>query len=149
MKFRKDEKGNLILDENGLFNSDGKLLDVATEPEPLPTTVKADGVDNRTPMQKVTEELKSILPSLISAKDLLKGVPKNESAIRDLTAQLKSIEGNISEMGHKIVKIGDREIKVHTSKATQEQRFDFAKYLINVMFRISKVNWFIVFYPQN
>lgn len=97
-------------------------IEVKVQPKPDP--------DTRTPEQKMLAELKEILPALVASKQLLDNIPKNEAKIKEAMDQLTNMQGNLTDLANKVIKLGKKEFKPVPTGLTREQKYDFGKYLI-------------------
>jgi len=108
-----------------------KAVDPELTPEPAPdsesTTTEHQAAD--TPIEKMTKQLKEILPALINMKEFREGTNKS---IEELREELKNLQGNILSMGKNIVQIGNRKIHVRKSGLSDEAKVDFMKFFSNV-----------------
>ena len=89
--------------------------------------------------KNISEQLKEILPHLVNAKEqlakvdkLAEGKEEQAKQIKDFQEQLKNIEGTVTDLGKKTIKLANREVNVKNSGLSKEQKIDFAKYLIHI-----------------
>ena len=84
-------------------------------------------------IQDITKQIKEILPELIGAKEILGEASKMPDKVKDLYAQLQKMEGNIFDLGKKVVELGNKKIPIIPAKGMDnESKIDFCKYLIQV-----------------
>lgn len=111
----------------------GLALDLAsvTDPPadpPAPPTVPPKAA--ATPLEKITQELKTVMPFLLDAKTFKAETLKE---IKDLKTQIENMSGTILDLGKKTIELGKKKIIVQGSKIADEDKINFCKYLVNII----------------
>jgi len=84
------------------------------------------------PEKSLEEQLKELLPEIVAFKDILGDAVKDHSSVKDLKEQLKNLDGSVTDLSSKIIKLGKREINVRATGWDAEKKMDFVKFVVGV-----------------
>jgi len=93
------------------------------------------------PIGSLSDQLKEILPQIANFKSILGDAVNDHSKVKEVTDQLKNIEGNITQLSEKVIKIGNKEIEVKSTGWSNEKKMNFAKFCVNVARFGAKGGW--------
>lgn len=89
-------------------------------------------VSQGTPEQRLSAQIKEILPNLVASSEILKAAQGDHSKVKEICEQLKNLEGSVTSMSDRIVKLGNKHIEVRSTGWDDEKKMDFTKMVLNV-----------------